>query len=264
MPIIDLSSEIFNIQDVIANSLFGTNKTSLKAARVPMSFTSTRRLRLINENFDKDIRRLRGAANTIQSISQLASDVGIASEVQTVQSDLPVIQMGVNPASISWRQPKRITKKDTQEGSIFFHFTNARGQNNDILVLDFKGNTGNINLAGDTAPAISGVGALGATGSDTGAVKKLIAWHNLWNLTRETMILDDGVSNEFMITYTSAAIPFEIMLIGFFSANLEWEDNASKPNSKDYSFSFTVQEIVPDIDDLVKNVSTFTSDITAT
>jgi len=251
MPIIDLSSEIFNIQDVIANSLFGTNKTSLKAARVPMSFTSTRRLRLINENF--------GATEIASVFFDPEQE-----DVQTVQSELPVIQMGVNPASISWKQPKRITKKDTQEGSIFFHFTNARGQNNDILVLDFKGNTGNINLAGDTASVISGVGALGATGSDTGAVKKLIAWHNLWNLTRETMILDDNTTNEFMITYTSAAIPLEIMLIGFFSANLEWEDSASKPNSKDYSFSFTVQEIVPDIDDLVKNISTFTSDIAAT
>ena len=254
MPIIDLSSEVFNVQDLIAQNLFGLNKTTLKAARVPMSFTSTRRLRLINSEFD--------------SISEATiAGTGLdprLKDVQTVQSELPVIQMSVNPNTISWRQPKRITKKDTQEGSVFFHFANARGQNNDILTLDFRGNTGNINLLGDVSPAISGVGALGATGSDTGAVKKLIAWHNMWNLTREAMLLDDNTINEFMITYTSAAIPLEIMLIGFFSKTLEWEDSAEKPNSKDYTFAFTVQEMIPDMDDLVKNISTFTSDIAAT
>jgi len=257
MPIIDLSSEVFNVQDVLATTLFGQSRVSLRASRIPMNFTSTRRLRLINQDFD------RASLNDLAQfdVQDTTISQGLLTS-ETVQSDLPVIQMNVNPNSINWRQPKRITKKDTQEGSIFFHFTNARGQNNDILVLDFKGNTGNINLLGDSAPEISGVGALGATGSDTDAMKKLIIWHNLWNLTRETMILEDNTINEFMITYSSAAIPLEIMLIGFFSTTLEWSDNADKPNSKDYAFSFTVQEVIPDIDDLVKNISTFTSDFT--
>ena len=92
-------------------------------------------------------------------------------------------------------------------------------------------------------------------------MRKLLVWHNLWNLTRERILLDDNTINEFMITYTSAAIPVEIMLIGFFSSVLEWDDSAEKPNSKDFSFSFTVQEIIPDLDDIVKAVSTFTSEV---
>ncbi|KKK63144.1 hypothetical protein LCGC14_2997220, partial [marine sediment metagenome] len=57
------------------------------------------------------------------------------------------------------------------------------------------------------------------------------------------------------------AIPVEIMLIGFFSNVLEWTDVAEKPNSKDYSFSFTVQKIVPDIDDIAKEIQTLIADL---
>jgi hypothetical protein len=263
MPIIPLNSEVINAQSVIGETLFGgTSLSSRDASRIPMVFTSTKRLRLINPDYS-----VRVLSDGRRANSSLASDISSLSrsgDITLVQSELAAIQMAVNPNSISWKQSKRITKRDTQEGSIFFHFTNARGQNNDILTLDFRGNTGNIDRISDLSPTTTGTGILNASGESTGAMNKLLIWHNLWNLTREQMLLDDNTKNEFLITYTSAAIPSEIMLIGFFSSTLEWEDSAEKPNSKDYTFSFTIDEIIPDIDEIIKEVQTVFTDVTPT
>lgn len=246
MPIFEINPEVANIQEVVGQTLFGASTAVQDSSRVPMAFTSTKRLRTINKNFN--------SITTNKEEEILKALQGDKDQIPS-GATLPVIHMAVNPNSISWRQPKRITKRDTQEGSVFFHFTNARGQNNDILTLDFKGNTGNIDLASDkdssNDPTI-----FNSTGQNTNAYKKLQIWHNLYNLTREAMLLDDNTINEFLITYTSSAMPSEIMLIGFFSKVLDWDDVAEKPNSKDYSFSFTVQEIMPDIDTLVEELTT--------
>lgn len=231
----------------ISQTLFGgIAGKSFAASRVPMQFTSTRRLRLGNPAFSN---------TTTEQFIEAAAYHGYRLEAEGTQfgggGELTVIEMAVNPNSISWRQPKRITKRDTQEGSIFFHFTNSKGQNNDILTMDFRGNTGNINMLSD----MSGSGAITASGINTGAIKKSIIWHNLWNLTREPMLLEDKTINEFMIVYSSIIMPLDIMLIGFFSNVLEWSDLADKPFSKDYSMSFTVQEVVPPLETIVQELN---------
>ncbi len=255
MAITSLSSAAIAVDDVISETLFGGDSQSGRdASRIPMVFTSTRRLRLISEDFNVNTLSEAGTEFDTSQLREFATN-------DTVQHELSAIQMAINPNSISWKQPKRITKRDTQEGSIFFHFTNSKGQNNDILTMDFRGNTGNLDRVGDLSTTIGGGGILGATGQSTGSKDKLLIWHNLWNLTREQILLDDNTINEFLITYTSPAIPVEIMLIGFFSNVLEWTDVAEKPNSKDYSFSFTVQKIVPDIDDIAKEIQTLIADL---
>jgi len=243
-----ITNASFNVEDVIGTTLTGGTAGSYKNAnRVPMSFTSTRRLQKLNVKFNE-------LTKTPATSQDFTTYLGLYPPDNKTQYELPVIQMAVNPNSISWKQPKRITKRDTQKGSIFFHFTNNKKQNNDILTLDFRGNTGNIDRVSDLT---SNGGILGTTGESTGATQKLLIWHNLWDLTREQMLLDDNTKNEFLIIYSSQAMPVEIMLIGFFSSTLEWSDTAEKPNSRDYTFSFTVERTMPNIDDITKEINTY-------
>ena len=123
-----------DIGTALGQTLFGSGASGLvDSSRIPMSFTSTKRLRLINSQFQGFGREREAAAGEAAAVlfdrkNQLAFSSNI----------LPVIQMSINPKSIGWRQPKRIVKRDYQEGSVFYHFTNSKGQNNDILTLDFR------------------------------------------------------------------------------------------------------------------------------
>ena len=239
-----------------SQTLFGSSQSYTNPNRVPMSFTSTKRLRSLNPNF----------AGTLDSftdaVTQGESTAGVYTSGTSNSVDMPVITMKVNPHTVKFRQPKRIVKRDTRDGSVFYHFTDKNGQNNDILVVDFAGNTGSIDVRGDAPQQ-------GSQGTGTGAVQKQLIWHNLWKLTREPMIiLPDKIVNTFQVMYSSPIIPVQIALLGFFSTTLEWTDSAEKPFSKDYSFSFTVQETVPPLDSLLTqiqsvlfNPSTYTNQV---
>jgi hypothetical protein len=172
--------------------------------------------------------------------------------------------MSVNAKSVRFSQPKRIKRTDTRNGTVFWHFTNSRGQNNDILEIDFAGNTGNLDLRGslgalkpppagaqlDRDANVTGRDTANlAKGTDTGALNKLLVWQNLLLMTREPMLIGDVVANVFTITYASSALPVVIQFDGFFDGVMEWEDSADKPNSKDYSFKFIVTGTEPPIDD---------------
>jgi len=165
---------------------------------------------------------------------------------------LPYIAMAINPKSIRWKQPKRFTKKDTRDGSVFFHFLNSKGQNNDILTLEFRGSTGNIDPRGsiqDDQPQDPDQPL--SREQDTGALRKFIVWQNLYLLSREPMLLPDGTENVFTITYISPLFPQAINFNGFFNEVLEFEENAEKPHSREYTFQFTVQSTEPDLDELL-------------
>lgn len=159
---------------------------------------------------------------------------------------LTSVQMKVNPSSVSFQQTKRIVKKDTRRGSVYFHFSDDKGQNNDILVIQFRGNAGNIDLRGSVAQPSSG---------DTHARDRLIVWHNLYSLTREPVLIADRLVNEFTISYSSPAIRVPVTFTGFYSKVLEFTEDALKPNSIEYSFEFTVTKSEPDMGELVGHIS---------
>lgn len=161
------------------------------------------------------------------------------------------IVMAVNPKSIRFEQGKRFTKKNTLSGTVFYHFTNNRGQNNDTLQLTFRGNTGNIDRRGSIDPQAP----LGASASNTGAIEKLLTWHDLYLMTREPMYLGSGIKNIFTISYISPLMPFAIDFKGFFTKVLEFEENAEKPFSREYTMQFIVQETHPDLDEALTYVS---------
>jgi len=210
--------------------------------RVPMTFTSTMR--------QADLLSLSGLGVSDSEQAQESSHSFFGGTVP-----MTTISMLVNPNSVRFTQPKRFVKRDTREGSVFFHFTNSVGQNNDILTLAMSGNTGIIDLRGSVGTFDPRTGRDLNNGPDTGAMRKWQVWHNLYLLTREPEVFAGNIENVKTITYTSKIFPLSIEFNGFFSKVLEFEENAQKPNSLDYTLEFTVTSTFPSLDDVLKQIT---------
>jgi hypothetical protein len=237
--------------------------------RTPFVFTSTlRMLKAGGESASKDMAKKtrldrlqselgklqsEGAQSNQETRGSIVIQEGPASPIPSStlgsgvpMTTMPYIRMAVNPNTISWSQNKRITSRDTLGGKVYFHFAGKNGSNNDILIMSFSGNTGNIKE--DQGEKDSGT-------STTKAALKRQIWHELYNLTREPIFLSEygNIRNDFIITYSTLLIP-SITLIGFFNSVLNFSENAQNPFSRDYSFAFTVTETTPSLDDLARTV----------
>lgn len=246
---------IIDTATFFAKTLIPTVGGRNASRRVPFTFSSTKRLlqtgvlgtsdsrSVAKWNADyimkRQLREIEGTAQTID----IAGTLGLSSAV-SAGPNMPVISMMVNPSTVTWNQPKRWVKRDTMEGSVFYHFSNSNGQNNDILTLSFAGSTGNINTQN---------GVIAAT--DNAADIKLRIWHELYNLTREPMLLDGGIRNDFFITYRTVLMPMPITFIGFFNTVLQFNETADKPFNRDYSFQFTVTNTSPSLDELSSKIN---------
>ena len=199
------------------------------------------------------------------------------------------VSMLMNPQSITFRQNKRVTRKDTQGGSIFYHWANRQGRDNDILEIDFAGSTGNINIRTGTIQNgvygmfkddIAGKGPLEylnnlASGSvmsnedDPVSVKlrgndytvsgaaKLAAFWNLYSITREPVV-DPKTKKPvyYYINYSSPAFGNTfVTFVGHFNRVLEFTDDAQNPFSKNYSFGFTALGSIPSMDSIYTTVT---------
>lgn len=217
--------------------------------RAVWEFTSTLRQAVIAEAI-----ALTGStalANSVADSPLLGSDFnfGLVTDQarELVTKAQAVVRMAVNPKSFRTDQPKRFTALDTQEGTTFHHFTNSRGQNNHYLTLRFEGNTGNLDLrAGDSALA------------------RLRAWHNLYLLSQEPMLLGPGLENKFTVTFNSKLFPRPVTFEGFYERVLDIDLNAERPNSADYSFSFIVTNTRPRLDALLGEMMSFVQQGTST
>jgi hypothetical protein len=69
------------------------------------------------------------------------------------------------------------------------------------------------------------------------------------------MLLANRTENVFTIQYLSALFPYALKFNGFFNEVLEFSEDARKPNSRDYSFSFTVTSTSPDLDEALAMVA---------
>jgi hypothetical protein len=193
------------------------------------------------------------------------------------------LSMLMNPTNVAFSQTKRITKKDTQEGSTFLHWTNHLGRNNDILTMNFQGMTGNINIrtggqfktgfgdkaagaanefsdwldsklsenSGATESGLLAVQPANLTKNAAGAARVAAFW-NLYSLTREP-VLDPtyGIPNYSYISYSSPLFGNSfVTFIGHFNQVLEFSDVADEPFNKRWSFGFTAIDSQPKQDDL--------------
>jgi len=191
------------------------------------------------------------------------------------------VSMLVNPTSVSFSQTKRITRKDTQSGAVFYHWSNRAGRNNDVLNVNFSCQTGNINirtatvmngLYGSFSSQIQEKGPLewlnkvsdGTTkvdstdlkvmlqGSDyavSGAAKMASFW-NLYSLTREPIVdPKSGQPVYYHISYNSPLLGNTfVTFIGHFNDVLEFSEDAGNPHNVNYSFGFTALASIPSMD----------------
>lgn len=182
-----------------------------------------------------------------------------------VKQGLPPVALRVNPHVVTFKQPKRISRKDTQGGTAFFHWTDAAGFNNDILELEMRGRTGNIRnrpspsaLDGVVVPKLQAVANWlnqsppGAVTDNPGAAKHY-SWARLYQLSRAPMInLQTGERNQFDLLYQSPLFPAPLLFTGFFSKILDFSESAESPNMVEYSLSFTVQNCLPSLDTIAQ------------
>jgi hypothetical protein len=204
------------------------------------------------------------------------------------KNKIPGVSMAINPSSVNFSCAKRITRKNTQGGAVFYHWTNSAGRNNDILEMEFVGKTGNVNLRTGTItggiyshfqPQMQGRGplnwlnqrskdALDSSDDDPVSVKirgndytvsgakKLASFWNLYSLTREPVVDPlDGSPVYYYISYSSPLFGNTfVTFIGFFSRGMSFTDDSENPFSKDYDFGFTVQASIPSLDNIYNNV----------
>lgn len=265
------------LRNTIIPSIGGS---AASAKRIPFTFTSTQRLlksgklgtgsEFVRSQAEWDNKQQLAIIEQATRGPAVASQLGLSSYLSDFKSgqqavvgiQMPVISMAVNPQSIGWAQPKRFTKRDTQDGSTFFHFTDSNDQNNDILTMNFSGKTGNINTNVNFVDMLK-----------TNSNLKLRTWHELYNLSREPMLINyntsqhntpSGMKNEFFITYKTVLFPIQITLIGFFSKVLDFTETAEDPNNRSYSFEFIVTRTSPSLDDMAQLISTSLTTVGAT
>jgi len=226
-------------------------------ARQAMSFTSSARRRILLNLADQisevKTAQKRSFEQTLQipqnpnqiPAGTLGSREDLLSLNEQLDKALPVISMAINPNSVEFDQPKRYARQDVQRGTVFHHFTNNQGQNNDVMTIRFQGNTGNISRNTKDQVALSK------------AIDRLQIWHNLYQLTREPILLSDGSTNIFYVSYYSPLFPVNIEFAGFFTQVLKFTENAKKPNSRDYSMEFIVQSTSPDLNTIHTTILDF-------
>ena len=231
---------ISSILSAVSNG--GPGQSSNGEHRVPMEFTSTFRRRNLQQQERDDVSRRTEslAASVPTELGGGALPPARYPHFQDLTGQLngamSVIRMKVNPHTIEISEDKRYGTQETMEGNVFHHFTNSKGQNNNLATITFQGNTGDI----------SGQGA--SKKERLESLSRLKIFHELWQLTREPMSLIDVTGymerNRFYITIVSPALPVPVEFIGFFTEVLKWSESAEKPFSKDYSMSFIVEEVV--------------------
>ena len=189
-----------------------------------------------------------------------------------IHDKVPPVRMKMNPETVTFTQNKRITRRDTQSGAVFFHWTNVKGQNNDVINISFSGTTGNINLrtgAQMNSPLgseqikklrdfmQSATGQQGLAVESLAGASKLANFWNLYCLTTEPVLdTDTGFQNKFYFMYSSPILGNALVqFIGYFDRVLEFTDDATNPFSKTYSFSFVATETIPTMDSMYRYVS---------
>lgn len=249
-----IESALTRLVNASTSSIDGANAED---PRSPLIFSSEARRRFSKSNTVDGVQRVTTLAEIQRQTSggQLVSETfsyvrpannGVRDDSGALKGADTNVTMLLNPKTISFKQPKRYTRQDTMNGSIIHHFTNSKGQNNDLLTISMQGNTGNISQVGSLEDAMQ-------------ARNRLLAWHNLYALTHEQVLCTDNdglpFENKFYITYVSALFPIEVTFTGIFTEVLEFSDSGTKPNSRDYSLSFLVSDITPGMDDLVARIN---------
>jgi hypothetical protein len=164
------------------------------------------------------------------------------------------ITMQINPNQVQFQQNKRIQKQDTINGTVYFHFSNQFGQNNDILTLTISGTTGNIDPRAFDRQVVSGPD-ITIDLDRTGAKNKVLAWASLYQMTLEPILdIDAGRPNLVTMMYASTLFPKPISFTGFFNNVMQFTESAQDPFQRQWSLQFVVQRTEPSLSEFSKYI----------
>lgn len=152
-----------------------------------------------------------------------------------------IIKMKINPTSVEITQAKRITNVKTAGGRVYYHWLRKGDSSddyfsNDVMLLKFRGVTGNINLRSPQ-------------GFD-----KLWIFLKLRDLTAEPRLFRDNngvlrVNRQFCILRT-VAMPFTVLFVGFYDSVMKIADTVDSPFQKSWELSFVVERVFPDLTEM--------------
>lgn len=160
------------------------------------------------------------------------------------------VQMTINPNSVKFDQPKRISSaRRTIGGTTYFNWSDRKGRNLDNLTMTISGETGPISGLGKTSDLQKKTGLITTNGTFIGtrAQKNAQNWAKFYCLTAEPSI--DPLTlkpNVWSIRYKSLLFP-DVIFTGFFLEVLQFSDEAASPFSKRYTARFIVTGVSPDI-----------------
>lgn len=164
------------------------------------------------------------------------------------------ITMQVNPNQVQFQQNKRVQKQDTINGTVYFHFSNKFGQNNDILMLSISGSTGNIDPRGFDRQVLSGPDVT-IDLDRTGAKNRVLAFASLYQMTLEPILdVDFGRPNLVTMMYASTLFPKPISFTGFFNNVMQFTESAQDPFQRQWSLQFVVQTSEPRLDEFASYI----------
>lgn len=150
-----------------------------------------------------------------------------------------LIRMSINPNSVGFSQPKRITERYTVGGKTFTHWSDSEGYDNDLLTLRFAGVTGSLDPR------------------DASSALRHLAWAKLHDLTAEKMLDEKtGRKNYAFCFFESVSVPFQVLFVGHFPAVMDFSEKAGSPFNKDYSFEFVVEAMTPSLNRIQDHIST--------
>lgn len=157
------------------------------------------------------------------------------------------LRMVINPLAIRFDQRKRISVRDVIGGKVYYHWTDAKGRDNDILTLGINGVSGNID------PRV----IKKDRGTGFGNLAKHLAWAKLYQMTVDPII--DPLSNRLNLvtcTIQTVLIPFPIQFEGHFPAAMTFSDTSEQPFNKAWSLNLVVRTINPPLNTIVSILQT--------
>jgi len=182
-------------------------------------------------------------------------------KIWTDQSQGKILELAVNPRSVRFSQPKRITDTQVKEGRVYFFWSTGPGEKNlDVLTLTVTGTSGSILNRVAFKEYSQKVGQEKVKNPPQGAINtKHRKWMQLYAMTREPVYPDEleGDFNYAYIEYVSPLFPQgkQITFKGHFSNPLEFDEEATRPFLIDYSFEFIVHQTTPDIDSILQQAN---------
>jgi hypothetical protein len=153
--------------------------------------------------------------------------------------------MLINPHTVRWSLPLRITRTNVFGGTVFHRWRSPDGSNADLPTLQFSFNTGRLY----TSTEMAGITLGGLNVYQQSSTEKLQAFYQFCSLSRIAAFATNGQPNLISVKYRTLVFP-EATLFVHFTDPIQFTEDAMKPYNIEYSCSVVVVRMMPDFNSL--------------